>query len=201
VYAFLGYVSDRIILASLGLTAVACWDFWTRSDIKLKILPTFDDDRYSPVENERDYQKILERRQVEAIPDDRSATAVKRRTKGSIFVAGLGPRTGSPIQVSITTPPIWMIAARGGRMGGERPPFFALTMSVTVASPRTPRIRCNPGIFARLRSFAANILRFNGIHNVSDGRHRISFGGISAILAMRVMYWALNSPGSTNCGC
>jgi predicted transposase YbfD/YdcC len=50
------------------------------------------------------------------------------------------------------------------------------------------RIRCNPGIFARLRSFAANILRFNGIHNVSDGRHRIAFGGIDAILAMRVMY-------------
>ena len=50
------------------------------------------------------------------------------------------------------------------------------------------RIRCNPGIFARLRSFAANILRFNGIHNVSDGRHRIAFGGISAILVMRVMY-------------
>jgi hypothetical protein len=59
------------------------------------------------------------------------------------------------------------------------------------------RIRCNPGIFARLRSFAANILRFNGIHNVSDGRHRIAFGGISAILAMRVMYRASNSPGST----
>jgi predicted transposase YbfD/YdcC len=50
------------------------------------------------------------------------------------------------------------------------------------------RIRCNPGIFARLRSFAANILRFNGVHNVSDGRHRIAFGGIGAILAMRVMY-------------
>jgi predicted transposase YbfD/YdcC len=50
------------------------------------------------------------------------------------------------------------------------------------------RIRCNPGIFARLRSFAANILRFNGVHNVSDARHRIAFGGIGAILAMRVMY-------------
>jgi hypothetical protein len=49
------------------------------------------------------------------------------------------------------------------------------------------RIRCNPGIFARLRSFAANILRFNGVRNVSDGRHRIAFGGIGAILAMRVM--------------
>src|ERR1700722_3303729 len=50
------------------------------------------------------------------------------------------------------------------------------------------RIRCNPGIFARLRSFAANILRFNGVHNVTDGRHRIAFGGIRAILAMRVIY-------------
>jgi hypothetical protein len=49
------------------------------------------------------------------------------------------------------------------------------------------RIRRDTGIFARLRSFAANILRFNGIHNISDGRHRIAFGGVSAILAMRVM--------------
>ena len=50
------------------------------------------------------------------------------------------------------------------------------------------RMRCNPGIFARLRSLAVNILRFNGIHNVSNGRQRIVFGGISAILAMRVTY-------------
>jgi predicted transposase YbfD/YdcC len=49
------------------------------------------------------------------------------------------------------------------------------------------RIRCNPGIFARLRSFATNILRFNDIRNVTDGRHRIAFGGMSAVLAMRVM--------------
>lgn len=49
------------------------------------------------------------------------------------------------------------------------------------------RIRCNPGIFARLRSFAANILRFNSVRNITDARHRIAFGGIAAILAMRVM--------------
>ena len=37
------------------------------------------------------------------------------------------------------------------------------------------RIRCNPGIFARLRSFAANILRFNHVHNVTDATasHRL----------------------------
>jgi predicted transposase YbfD/YdcC len=50
------------------------------------------------------------------------------------------------------------------------------------------RIRCNPGIFARLRSFATNILRFNHVRNVADGRHRIAFGGIDAVLAMRLMY-------------
>jgi len=37
------------------------------------------------------------------------------------------------------------------------------------------RIRCNPGIFARLRSFAANILRFNNVSNVSNARYRIAF--------------------------
>jgi predicted transposase YbfD/YdcC len=49
------------------------------------------------------------------------------------------------------------------------------------------RIRCNSGIFARLRSFAANILRFNDVRNVSDGRYRIAFGGVDALLAMRLM--------------
>jgi hypothetical protein len=49
------------------------------------------------------------------------------------------------------------------------------------------RIRCNPGIFARLRSFAANILRFNDVRNITDARHRIAFGGIGAILSMSVM--------------
>jgi predicted transposase YbfD/YdcC len=50
------------------------------------------------------------------------------------------------------------------------------------------RIRCNPGIFARLRSFAANILRFNNASNVANARYRIAFGGIDAILGLRVMY-------------
>ena len=49
------------------------------------------------------------------------------------------------------------------------------------------RIRCNPGIFARLRSFAANILRFNSVHNMSNGRYRIAIGGVDAMLSLRVM--------------
>lgn len=46
------------------------------------------------------------------------------------------------------------------------------------------RIRCNSGIFARLRSFAANILRFNDVENVTDARYRIAIGGADALLSL-----------------
>jgi len=49
------------------------------------------------------------------------------------------------------------------------------------------RIRCNPGIFARLRSFAANILRFNRVQNVSDGRYRPAIGGLDTMFSLRFM--------------
>jgi hypothetical protein len=49
------------------------------------------------------------------------------------------------------------------------------------------RIRCNPGIFARLRSFASNILRFNGVENVCDTRYRITLGVLDALCLLRFM--------------
>jgi predicted transposase YbfD/YdcC len=49
------------------------------------------------------------------------------------------------------------------------------------------RIRKNPGIFARLRSFALNILRFNQIENIAEARYRIAIGGLAALRAMRFM--------------
>ena len=49
------------------------------------------------------------------------------------------------------------------------------------------RIRCNPGIFAHLRSFASNILRFNGVENVCDTRYRITLGGLDALCSLRLM--------------
>jgi len=49
------------------------------------------------------------------------------------------------------------------------------------------RIRCNPGIFARLRSFAANLLRFNEVENVADGRYRIAIGGPDALRSLCFM--------------
>ena len=47
------------------------------------------------------------------------------------------------------------------------------------------RIRKNPGIFARLRSFGYNILRRNQSDSIPQDRLANAFGGISAILAMR----------------
>lgn len=49
------------------------------------------------------------------------------------------------------------------------------------------RVRKNPGILARIRSFAANILRANGVENVRDARYRLAIGGLDALLRCRVM--------------
>jgi len=49
------------------------------------------------------------------------------------------------------------------------------------------RIRKSPGIFARLRSFAANILRFNQTKNIANTRYRIAIGGIPALRSMTFM--------------
>ena len=48
------------------------------------------------------------------------------------------------------------------------------------------RIRDNPGIFARLRSFAANILRINKTGSFVQDRYRASLGGLEGLLALKV---------------
>jgi hypothetical protein len=47
------------------------------------------------------------------------------------------------------------------------------------------RIRKNPGIFARLRSFGYNILKRNQSDTIPQDRLANAFGGIKAILAMK----------------
>ena len=46
-------------------------------------------------------------------------------------------------------------------------------------------IRTNPGIFARLRSFAANMLRFNQIRSVRQDRYAAALGGYQALTKLR----------------
>ena len=48
------------------------------------------------------------------------------------------------------------------------------------------RIRINPGIFARLRSFAYNILRFNQHGSIPQDRYAAALGGFDALKAMRL---------------
>jgi len=47
------------------------------------------------------------------------------------------------------------------------------------------RIRHNPGIFARLRSFAYNILQRNRTSTLSQERYAAALGGLDALLKLR----------------
>ena len=51
----------------------------------------------------------------------------------------------------------------------------------------TSRVRKNPGIMARIRSFAANILRANKVTNMTDARYRNALGGLEHIAKYRFM--------------
>jgi hypothetical protein len=44
------------------------------------------------------------------------------------------------------------------------------------------RIRINPGVFARLRSFAFNILKFNRRRSLAQDRFRAAIGGLDRLL-------------------
>ena len=51
---------------------------------------------------------------------------------------------------------------------------------VTLGEDRS-RIRCNPGVFARLRSFGFNILKANRTSTLSQDRYRAALGGFEAL--------------------
>lgn len=46
------------------------------------------------------------------------------------------------------------------------------------------RIRCNPGVFARLRSFAFNILKTNQTDTLNQDRYRAALAGTDSLLTM-----------------
>lgn len=57
---------------------------------------------------------------------------------------------------------------------------------VTLGEDRS-RIRTNPGVFARLRSFAFNILKANRTDTLSQDRYRAGLAGIGKLLRMLVV--------------
>lgn len=59
------------------------------------------------------------------------------------------------------------------------------TRDVTFLEDKS-RIRHNPGIFARMRSFAYNILRRNQTATFNQDRYAAALGGLDAVLALVV---------------
>jgi len=57
------------------------------------------------------------------------------------------------------------------------------TRDVTLGEDRS-RIRTNPGVFARLRSFAFNILKANRTNTLSQDRYRAALAGIDTLLTL-----------------
>jgi len=55
--------------------------------------------------------------------------------------------------------------------------------NVTLGEDRS-RIRTNPGVFARLRSLAFNILKANRIGTLNQDRHRAALGGLLPLLRL-----------------
>ena len=58
------------------------------------------------------------------------------------------------------------------------------TRDVTLCEDAS-RIRKNPGIFARIRSFGYNILRFNQTDTIAQDRYAAALGGLDVMLSMR----------------
>jgi hypothetical protein len=57
------------------------------------------------------------------------------------------------------------------------------TRDVTLGEDRS-RIRCNPGVFARLRSFAFNILKANRNDTLNQDRYRAALGGFEGLSSL-----------------
>ena len=58
------------------------------------------------------------------------------------------------------------------------------TRDVTLGEDAS-RIRKNPGVFARMRSFAYNILRINQSDTIAQDRYAAALGGLKSIFSMR----------------
>jgi predicted transposase YbfD/YdcC len=60
---------------------------------------------------------------------------------------------------------------------------FHYTRDVTLCEDAS-RIRKNPGLFARMRSFAYNILRFNQSGTIAQDRYAAALGGLKSLFSM-----------------
>src|SRR5215210_5026460 len=135
------------------------------------------------------HQRVAELCQCTAPLDQTRTADQKQRSRDTlkrVTMTGLWERTSEVAYfiADIALPATACAHAIRGHWGIENRLHYVRDVSFREDDSR---IRRNPGNFARLRSFAANILRFNSVHNMSNGRYRIAVGGVNAMLSLRVM--------------
>ncbi len=92
------------------------------------------------------------------------------------------PATETAIYLA-NAPLLARVAAAGIRTHWRVETTSHHSRDVTMGEDRS-RIRTNPGIFARIRSFAFNILKANQSSTLPQDRYRAALGGLAALLKM-----------------
>jgi hypothetical protein len=89
--------------------------------------------------------------------------------------------SSSEVAFYISNEPLHAVeAAEGVRAHWRVETTSHYSRDVTLGEDRS-RIRCNPGVFARLRSFGFNILKANRTSTLSQDRYRAALGGFEAL--------------------
>ena len=116
-------------------------------------------------------------------PHVAAAISVERRVHR--FQPATGEwKTSTEISLYLSTHPIAAsLAAEAIRFHWRIENMLHYTRDVTFREDAS-RIRKNPGIFARLRSFAYNILRFNQSGSIAQDRFATALGGLKALASM-----------------
>lgn len=113
-----------------------------------------------------------------------AAIAVERRVHHFLPETG-GWKTSSEISFYLSSHPIEArLAAQAIRFHWHIENKSHHTRDVTFREDAS-RIRKNPGVLARVRSFAYNILRFNQSGTIAQDRFANALGGINALASMR----------------
>jgi len=116
-------------------------------------------------------------------PHIKTIIQVDRRVLTRSAATGLWSRsTETAFYVSDTTPGAAQ-AAKAIRAHWHIENTSHYSRDVTFGEDRC-RIRTNPGVFARLRSFAFNILKANKTSTTSQDRYRAALGGIDNLLKL-----------------
>jgi predicted transposase YbfD/YdcC len=89
--------------------------------------------------------------------------------------------SSSEVAFYVSNEPLHAVqAAEGARAHWRVETTSHYSRDVTLGEDRS-RIRCNPGVFARLRSFGVNILKANRTSTLSQDRYRAALGGFEAL--------------------